>query len=355
MRILELPDDAPPVERGRIHGEAFRHEIGSLVDLRVHLTRTIGQFPDDATVLGIAARHLPVLEHYHPDLYAELMGIADGSGRTPAEIVVLNHYTDLRDLDPAAPGDDGGCTAAFARTPSGPVLGQTWDMHASAIPFVMMLRVPSAGDQPGAWLFSLVGCLGMTGLNDAGVAVTINNLRSNDAKVGVVWPALVRGALLTRTAEGARDHILSAPVGSGHHYLVAGADGAFGIETSGRLRKVVYDGGADWFVHTDHCLDPEVASVSSVAPVSSTQARYDAISASLSERPLADAHDLWGRLGSTEGWPGAVCGYLATATEPHRSATCGAMVMDLSRGEALAAAGLIHHVRPEIFSLEASP
>lgn len=351
MRILELPDDAPPVERGRIHGEAFRHEIGALVDLRMHLCRTVGGFPDDAAVLAVAEKHLPVLEGYHGDLNAELMGIAEGSGRSPAEIVVLNHYTDLRDLGPAAAGDDGGCTAVFARTPGGPILGQTWDMHASAMPFVMMLRIPSAGDQPGAWLFSLVGCLGMTGMNDAGVGVTINNLRSSDATVGIVWPALVRGALLEGTAEAAKDHVVGAPVGSGHHYLAADGDRAFGIETSGQLRKVVYEGTMDPYVHTNHCLDSEVAAVTTIAPVSSTKERYDAIAESLAGRPLAGAQDLWSRLGSTEGWPKSVCGYLPTPTEPHRSATCGAVVMDLGKCEALAGAGLTHHVRPDVFHL----
>ena len=36
MRIFELPQ-ASPRERGRAHGEAFRGEIGTLAEIRLHL------------------------------------------------------------------------------------------------------------------------------------------------------------------------------------------------------------------------------------------------------------------------------------------------------------------------------
>ncbi len=35
----------------------------------------------------------------------------------------------------------------------------------------------------------------MAGVNSSGVGVTINNLSSTDARIGVIWPALVRKAL----------------------------------------------------------------------------------------------------------------------------------------------------------------
>ncbi|WP_225154586.1 hypothetical protein, partial [Bradyrhizobium sp. NBAIM08] len=88
-------------------------------------------------------------------------------------------------------------------------------MHATAIPFVMMLHVPGADGAPGAWLLSLTGCLGLAGMSAARLAVGINNLYSKDATVGVVWPAVVRRALQLASAPAARDAILTAPIGSG--------------------------------------------------------------------------------------------------------------------------------------------
>src|SRR5437763_16812248 len=112
----------------------------------------------------------------------------------PEEIVVANHYTALRDLDPdpgrwrmAPTGDDpemtnggrltgpidssgvgggsDGCSMIWARTPTGHILAQTWDMHATAIPYVMVLGVPESEDGPAVRLLTVTGCLGMAGMN----------------------------------------------------------------------------------------------------------------------------------------------------------------------------------------------
>lgn len=351
MRVLHVPASAPPLEWGRIHGETFRGEINSLADIRVYLTRKVGGFPSDAEVLRVARLHLPVLEAYDRDLYEELIGIAEGAATAPERIVVLNHYTDLRDLDPAgvgSPGQDpGGCSVIYANTASGAVLAQTWDMHATAIPYVMMLRTPEA------WVLSLTGCLGMAGMSYRGVGIAINNLHSTDARVGVVWSALVRRALRAATAVEARDLVLGSPVGSGHHYLVADPARAFGIETSGRLREVVYEGVPPHYIHTNHCLLPTVAAASKVPPASTTGDRYDWLERSLAEAPITDAMDAWLRLGSTDGYPRSVCTNMSTPENPHGAATCSAIAMNLTTREIFAAGGLIHNVAPERFGFDA--
>lgn len=344
MRTLVLPAGETPRQWGQRHGAAFPGEIRSLASLRVYLTRKVGGFASDAEVLRVARAHLPILEAYDRDLHAELCGIAEGAAVTPEEIVVLNHYTDLRDLDPASVEDDGGCSVVRA----GSLVGQTWDMHATAIPYVMMLRTPDA------WLLSLTGCLGMAGMNRHGVAIAINNLHSTDAILGVVWSALVRRALGATSAAEARDRVLASPVGSGHHYLVADAGAAFGIETSGRLREVIYEGEPAHYVHTNHCLLDRVAAASRVPPTSTTHDRYRLLTDSIARQSIRDLDDLWQRLGSDEGYPRSVCTNMSTPENPHAPATCAAIAMDLSTREIWAAGGLIHNVAAERFGWDAT-
>src|SRR5262249_50162505 len=124
MRILDLPEGATPRAWGRIHGESFRGEVKALAAIRIYLCMKMGAFRTSAQVLAAAEAHLPVLARYHAGLHDELCGIAEGAGVTPAEIVVANHYTDLRDLDPdptrwkPAPeggaDDPGGCSVLWA-------------------------------------------------------------------------------------------------------------------------------------------------------------------------------------------------------------------------------------------------
>jgi isopenicillin-N N-acyltransferase-like protein len=362
MRKLVLPVHASPREWGRIHGEAFSGEIQSLSEIRTYLTMRLGKFPDTDTVLRVAAAHLPVLERYDRDLYEELCGIAEGAGVSPAQIVVLNHYTDLRDLDPATalagaqqPGDEaGGCTVLWAKAPSGTILAQTWDMHATAIPYVMMLYVPERAGRPASWLFTLTGCLGMTGLNRHGLGVAINNLYSTDARIGVIWPALVRRSLYERSAASARDLVLRGPHGSGRHYVVADASTGWGIEVSATRSEVLVDvrvvpADPPTYVHTNHCLSAVVGAYSRVPPTSTTYERYQSLTTSIAERPVVDVPDIWRRLGSQDDYPRSVCTNMSTPENPHGTATCGAIAMELVERRAWAQGGFVHNVDPELF------
>lgn len=372
MRTLELPLGATPRAWGLIHGESFRGEIKALSAIRTYLCTKVGGFKSTEQVIVAARAHLPVLERYHRGLYDELVGIAEGAGVSPEEIVVANHYTDLRDLDPdpgtwqAAPTHDApdaaqsgqgaeglggdGCSVLWAESPTGRILGQTWDMHATAIPYVMVLRIPTSADGPAATLLTVTGCLGMAGMNAARVGAAINNLFSTDATLGVVWPAVVRRALHERTAAAARDVIAGSPIGSGHHYFVADRAGAYAIEASGTRRRQVFDGGPS-YCHTNHCLDGEVAKRSKVPTTSTTYDRMTWLERDLARAPIADLDDAWRRLGSDDGWPRSICTNMATPESPHGAATCGAIAMNLDSGELWAQQGLIHNVAAERWHL----
>jgi isopenicillin-N N-acyltransferase-like protein len=372
MRTLDLPPNKSPRDWGRIHGESYRGEIATLAVLRTHLCTTVGSFKTRDQVLVAARAHLPVLEAYDVDLYAELVGIAEGANVTPEEIVVANHYTDLRDLDPdpanwkPAPttdqvpprdhvhhhhgdGHPDGCSTMWAESPSGRILAQTWDMHATAIPYVMTLRVPESKRGPAATLMTVTGCLGMTGMNTKRVAISINNLFSTDATLGVVWPAMVRRALQKDSAAEARDAIATSPIGSGHHYIVADKRHAYAIEASGTRRKLLDVGGS--YCHTNHALDPDIVKVSKVPGTSSTYDRQKWLEGDFQRAPVADLADAWQRLGSEDGWPRSVCTNMATPESPHGVATCGAIAMNVSTGELWIQQGLIHNVAPEKWQL----
>jgi isopenicillin-N N-acyltransferase-like protein len=146
--------------------------------------------------------------------------------------------------------------------------------------------------------------------------------------------------------------VLAEPVGSGHHYLVADAEGAWGIEATGTRKRVVFEGGAGAFLHTNHGLDPEVAAVGDLSPTSTTHERYACLVRGVAAAgPPRDAQDLWQRLGSHEGHPRSVCTHLASDADPHAMETCAAVVMEPARRALGAAAGCIHGREPERFSL----
>ena len=335
--ILEGND---PTHWGHQHGEVFKEEIRELYKIRLELTLAKTRMGNEAKVLEVAKAHLPVLRAFDEPLANEMRGIAEASGLTEAQILLVNHYTDLRDIDriPPQPTEDpGGCSAFFVPSSTGPVLGQTWDMHASATEHVIMLQVPSThpdDHSPEAtYCFTLTGCVGMTGLTSWGLGMTINNLNSNDARVGVCWPALVRRCLRERTAGSAKDVIMQADIGSGHHYIVADEMDVFGVETSGQKKKIIQEGITNIHLHTNHALDAEMAETCWVYAGSSTYKRYEnmeTLGVSGFGQSASDIANGLHRFRIPR----------PSSNTPHDVATCGSFVMDLKNRIAYAGVGV---------------
>ena len=202
LRRLVLDGDAG--RRGEAHGAAFRDEIRAYADERVELASNgtwAGRPATRADVLGLADATLAAHRAYDADLCDEMEAVASTCGLTPAEMVIAGGFTDFVDLvrvhAGAAPEEDD-CTAVIVPDDAAGgagFLAQTWDMHDSATEHVVMLEVrPEHG--PAALVFSTVGCLGQIGMNEAGIAIGINNLTGR-GKPGVTWPFVVRKALPT--------------------------------------------------------------------------------------------------------------------------------------------------------------
>ena len=343
-------DQAEDRARGHAHGELWRTEIGELIAIRRALTLERGRFRTADDVETAALAHVPVLETQTPELLEELRGIAEGADRSLAEIVILNHYTDLRDVRPECLGlepasssatfESDGCTAMYFNGIGGPVLGQTWDMHATAEPYVRMIRVKPAGKEREAILFTLTGCLGMAGLGDRGVAVTINNLSSTDGQVGLVWPALVRTLLAQPSAEAAYARLLATPLSSGHHYMIADGVTFHGVETSGELKIRTQRGPRAGHIHTNHCFDPVLRSREKIPATSTTFARLNVATTLYAQQRPSTADELWALLGSHEGRPNSICTHQDEArADPNASRTCGRVVMRIADGTIRAARG----------------
>ena len=169
---------------------------------------------------------------YAPHLVEELRGIGEATGLSLAELVIVGGFTDFIDVvhnaqvrrEPSlAHAGADNCTAFLV--PNNKAVeargfyGQTWDMHDSATPNIIMLH-GTPQDKPGFLAFTTVGCVGMIGMNSAGVAVGINNLGGADGQIGVTWPFVVRKMLEQTNAEDALACITSAKLAGAHNYLI---------------------------------------------------------------------------------------------------------------------------------------
>jgi isopenicillin-N N-acyltransferase like protein len=259
MRVLEVFGDSTDLGRG--HGSACAELIRRYVDDRIGLTgqeEWSGGDADSDLILTCADELLAHHERFSENLYAEMLAMAEAADITPQEAVAVGGFTDLVDVVRARLGsaaEEHNCTGII--NPRTGVFAQTWDMHASAGEYVIMLKIdPLIG--PDAFVQTTAGCLGQIGMNEAGIAVGINNLTSM-GKPGVTWPFVVRKALEQTDLDDATKVILDADLAGGHNYFVMGPDGAGAtIEAMPRSKLVTRTNGSP-LVHANNCLFSETA------------------------------------------------------------------------------------------------
>lgn len=356
-----LLDQADPRARGRAHGEHWRAAIHELGEIRLALTVRRSGFLDQEEVLAAAGLHLPVLRQHLPRLAEELEGIAEGAALPPERVVVLNHYTDLRDVprsvlgrpEPAdpRPGRDAvepdGCTAVYFMGQRGPLMGETWDLHANAEPYVRMLRIAPAGSDRETLCLTLAGCLGVAGISERGVAVTVNNLSSTDGKVGVVWPALVRAMLEEPNARAAYERLLQTPLSSGHHYVIADGHDYYGVECSGELKVLTQLGPRAAHLHTNHCFDPVLRRREAVPAGSTSFHRLNLATTIYAQARPRDEEGMWTLLHTRDGSRGSLCiDPPGAGEEPTATATVAVIVMRLHDGWVRVVRGGAHRGEP---------
>ena len=195
----------------------------------------------------------------------------------------------------------------------------------------------------------------MAGLGGHGVGVTINNLTSLDARIGLLWPAVVRRLLAAPTATVALDQLMKTPLSSGHHYMIAASDEFWGVETSGELKVVTQRGIRSSHIHTNHCFDPVLRQRERVGPESTTFRRMDLATDAFARMRPDSIETLWALLHSHEGYPRSICSHVDDDLgDPSASKTCGILAMELAeramvvgRGCSDFASALRLELRPE--------
>jgi isopenicillin-N N-acyltransferase-like protein len=280
LRVLQV--SGSPYAMGYTHGQAFCDEIALLTEERLRLCTdpfwTGGRAATLDEVLALGQACLQEHWAFDPLLMEEMQGMADAIGLGLNELVIMNGFTDFVDVIAndrnaarvfsangngyVSKADDGGCTAFIveesASADGRAYLGQTWDMHASATPHVILLDV-RPDDGPALLIFTITGCIGMMGMNEHGVAVGVNNLSGADGRIGVHWTYVTRKMLAQPTADGAMETLLNAKLSGGHNYVVLGPDNTgalkgWNVEAMATCSHTTPVRGI--IAHTNHCLAP---------------------------------------------------------------------------------------------------
>ncbi len=314
---------------GEQHGETFKVAIKELFEIRK--TLMLAKNPRLALKLDdLALEQFNHSKNFAPDIADEIVGIARGADLSLTDIVILNNYTDFRDI--TLPEE--GCSSVHIQTPVNVLSGQTWDMHRSAKNYMSLIHVPSTANHSEQLVLTLVGCVGLMGVSTHDTLVGVNNINTANAKTGLIWPLLVRKVLEQDSLGTMRATLLRAPVTSGHNYLISSPDGGEHLEVTPAIYEKVsalMKGQVGGIFHTNHCLGYEVEKLEDKSSMSSTTFnRWDLLSKKTYK--VRDLEDFKNLLTDHDQYPKSICSHYETGVQDP-SFTCGGGVSDLKAGK----------------------
>lgn len=339
--IIEYKVGASLLDSGRQHGEEFRESIHELAAIRKELM--LKKNPAiESKLHELSMQQWNFNKEHMPELTSELEGICQGANLSIENIVILNNYTDFRDV--RLPEE--GCSTLYFNKDGKSYSGQTWDMHRSAQNFLCLLKVNPSKEYPEQELIilTLVGCLALMGINQHGVLVGVNNINTTDARTGVIWPSLVRHTLLGSNYQEAKQLLHTPPVTSGHNYILSDAQQGGHFEITPSYQDVIGENSSSnpgWTFHTNHCLGENVKKVENTKDQSSTTHARTALLDKLV--PEINNFDQFINLfKSHEGFPKSICSHYETGAQDP-SFTCGAGALDYGSNDIIFWRGCAEH------------
>lgn len=303
---------------GRAFGEACRDQIGGLYAARVQNAITQaesygGRTITEADVRQIARRSLPIVRDWAPRGIEELEGVAEGANLDIEQIWAMNALTDLRDVaawgDPAlweAEGCSSFVVAPDVAKDGRSLCGQTWDLAADNMPYVLLVSRKPEG-KPATRALTTVGCLSLIGMNEDGVAIGTTNIRTLDARLGVCYLDVIHAVLEETTLDGAVSRIRSAPRAGAHYFYVMDRKGlGAAVECSAQHAHVQsIDSGV--YVHCNHTLmQPNAELEVKGTPTASTHHRQARMAELFDARDITP-EDTFSHMSDLEGGANAIC------------------------------------------------
>jgi hypothetical protein len=224
----------------------------------------------DAYIAGFVegTDFLPAIRRWSPGLLDEIEGIARGSAQ-PWQWIYASNLLDEEWTwaSQRKAGTAPGCTVAgFAPGDGTTLLAQTMDIPSIHDRTQAVLRIEPE-DGPAALIFIRAGMIGLTGCNEDGLAVVVNNLDMLPAsRTGLPVAFAIRGILERRTLADAVAFVSQVAHATGQHYGIAAPEGLASVEAwaTGVAPKAE---SMTRLLHTNHPLHTDET-------VGDTEARY---------------------------------------------------------------------------------
>ena len=253
--VIEL-NQTDSKQRGQAYGEAARERVEAILAAYREIFHRITCETWQQTVIR-GAPFILKAKAFAPDLVEEIQGIAEGANREFEDVFLLNARSEIL-FNPEVLTPECTSIAALPEVTKNDdmLLAQNWDWYKEVLNCQVILKIGRREEKPSMVTFTEAGQLAKIGMNAAGIGLVVNNLISDQPRVGVPWIFLTRRILESSHLAQALGYVLNTPRAHSINFLIGFADGeAVNLETSPVEEHVLWPENGIC-VHTNHYLVP---------------------------------------------------------------------------------------------------
>ncbi len=254
--IREVALSGTGYELGLQHGKLLKTEIAEIVTKwKKSAKDQLKKDPDQIVKEFFDYAHFnDDIKKWTPELYEEVRGIAEGSGQSLNDIMVLNLldefwvYVD----DPAHHHCSGIGVPARAGAPG--FIAQNMDLEGYTDGAQILLRLARTANTPEQLILTHPGLIATNGLNEAGIGACMNTLMDlKAASSGLPVAFIVRRILNSTEKDDVLKFIQTVPHASGQNYLIGIKGEVYDFEASaGKVVRFDPKNANGTVYHTNH-------------------------------------------------------------------------------------------------------
>ena len=268
-----------PYERGFQYGEACKKLIARMIDEQFY-QELAGKRTKDQ-LLRHARKYEPFIQEYSPEIADELKGMAEGSGRSYDEIVMMNALEERSDFE------HSNCTT-FAATGKATLggetyTGQSWDGIESEWwdgEMGLLLKIRRK-EGPDVIDYTNPGILACAGMNSNGVSVHWNTVPQKEMAPGVPTYLIVAEILKQKTVGDALDAVLRAKRAGYFNFVIADKTELYDVEATPGDLDISYSG--EFIGHANHFVSDKFGSTHNAGMTACSIVRHNRMNRLLKE------------------------------------------------------------------------
>jgi len=248
--------EGSPYDRGFVHGETLKDEIGEIVGLwKADISKRSGMDADSFIEKFLSdTDFITAIKKWTPALLEEVRGISDGCGIDYNTMLAFQLVDEVW-LYLGEISSDSCSAIGMGKKGSRPsYVAQNLDLENFRNGFQVLLHIKHEDSDLECFVFTCAGFIVTNGMNNKSIGVCVNAvMQLNYAREGLPVAFVIRGLLEKTSFEDAVEFVKSVKHASGQNYVIGGPEGVHSFEASS-TKVIEYTPDSHAVYHTNHPL-----------------------------------------------------------------------------------------------------